>query len=327
MLPDGRNGSLPDGMKMSIMVSPDGAARIMRGGRIPLDRVLELARGGAKALPTFDLPGRIEATAVSTHEDLQSENVLARIEGADPARADEYVVMVAHLDHIGVNENAKPGEDAINNGALDNAAGVATMLEAARLFTMAENKPDRSILFIAVTGEEMGLLGSQSYVADPTVPLDHIVANISLDMPVPLYDFTDVVAFGSDHSSISDYVSKAGKAMDISLSPDPMPEEGIFVRSDHYSFAKAGIPSILLFTGYANGGENVWSDFFKNRYHQVGDDLSQDFHWNALARYAALNYRIANEIAEDDARPLWYQGDFFATAFDPGGTYAPAPRS
>ena len=321
---DGRNGSLPDGLKMSISVSPSGAEALFAGAPVALSDLVAMAQAG-EALPTFDMGASIEATAVSTHKDVTSPNVIGMLPGSDPEQADEYVLLVAHLDHVGYKANAKPGEDNIHNGALDNAAGVATMLEAARLFVEADNQPDRSIIFMAVTAEEKGLLGSEYYAAKPTVPIEDVVANISLDMPVPLYDFTDVVAFGAEHSSVSDYIRKAAATMDVSLSPDPMPEQGIFVRSDHYSFAKQGVPSILLFTGYANGGEEVWNDFFATRYHQVGDDLSQDFHWNALARYGALNYRIASAIAEDDARPLWYEGNFFGDAFDPDGERAPAP--
>lgn len=320
---EGRNGALPDGMTMAIRTSAKGAAAIMDGASVPLAELAAMAKDG-KALPRFDLPGTIKATATSTFEDFSAPNVMAKIEGADPARAGEYVVLLAHLDHVGIKKNAKPGEDNIHNGALDNAAGIATMLEAARMFSEAtgDARPDRTIIFAAVTAEEKGLLGSEYLVAHPTVPMDKVVGNLSLDMPVPLYDFADVVAFGAEHSSMADYIAAAGKTMGITLSPDPMPEEGIFTRSDHYSFAKAGIPSVLLFTGYGNGGEEVWADFFAHRYHQVGDDLSQDFHWNALARYAALNYRIANAIAEDDARPLWYEGNFFGNAFAPG-----APRA
>ena len=322
---DGRNGALPDGMQMSIQVSPTGAAALMEGAPVTLDQLMEMTRAG-DALPKFELPGRLKATAVSTFEDFTSPNVMAKIEGADPEQRDEYMVMVAHLDHVGHNENAKPGEDAIYNGALDNAAGVATMLEAARLFAETEGdaRPDRSVLFIAVTAEEKGLLGAEYFAAYPTVPLENIVADLSLDMPVPLYEFTDVVAFGSEHGTMEDYIAEAGASMGITLSPDPMPEQAIFVRSDHYVFAQEGIPAVLLFTGYGNGGEPIWADFFANRYHKPGDDLTQDFHWNALARYAALNFRIASAIAEDDDRPLWYEGNYFGNAFAPDAEKAPA---
>lgn len=322
--PDGRNGFLPVGLMMTINASPDGAAALFDGAPVALPQLLSMARNGDD-LPSFDLSGRMEATAISTFEDVTTPNVIGILPGSDPEQAGEYVLLVSHLDHLGYKKNAKPGEDNINNGALDNASGIATMLEAARMFVESDNQPDRSIIFMAVTAEEKGLLGSEYYAAMPTVPMNDIVANISLDMPVPLYDFTDVVAFGAEHSSVSDYIRDAAATMDVTLSPDPMPEQGIFVRSDHYSFAKEGVPSVLLFTGYANGGEAIWADFFANRYHKVGDDLSQDFHWNALARYAALNYRIASAIAEDDARPLWYEGNFFGNSFDPDGERAPAP--
>ena len=324
---NGLNGALAEGLDLSIRMSPAGAAALFEGADVSLEDLKAMALAN-QDMPSFVLPGSLEARAVSTHEDVETPNVMAMIPGADPDQADEYVVMVAHLDHVGVNENAAPGTDAIHNGALDNAAGVATMLEAARLFseTEGEARPDRSMLFIAVTAEEKGLLGAEYFAANPTVPIDSIVADLSLDMPVPLYDFTDVVAFGSEHSTMGDYISRAAATMDISLSPDPMPEQAIFVRSDHYVFAQYGIPAVLLFTGYANGGEEKFTDFFANRYHKPGDDLTQDFHWNALARYAALNFRIASEIAEDDGRPQWYAGNFYGEAFDPDGEKAPQPE-
>ena len=225
---------------------------------------------------------------------------------------------MGHLDHLGVRTDAKPGEDSIYNGAIDNAAGIATMLEAARAFAGSGKPPRRSVLFIANTGEERGLRGADYFATHPTVPADRIVAVVDLDMPMLLYDFTDVIAFGGDHSTVARDIAEAARSMGVAVSPDPMPEEAIFVRSDHYRFVTHGIPAILLMTGYANGGEKQWKRFFADIYHKPGDDVTQPIRWGQGARYAELNYRIARALADANQRPLWYQGDYFGDTFAPG---------
>jgi len=234
-------------------------------------------------------------------------------------------VLMAHLDHLGMKTDAKPGEDAIYNGALDNAAGVATMLEAARMFAAQPVRPKRSVLFIANTAEEKGLLGADYYANHPTVPGQSIVGLVDLDMPLLLYPFTDVTAFGADHSTIGATVSEAGKSMGVAVSPDPMPEEAIFTRSDHYMFVRRGVPAVLLMTGYANGGAEHWRAYLGKTYHSPQDDLAQKIDWNAGARYALLNYRIARSMADADRRPMWLQGDYFGDLFDPRGSRASKP--
>ena len=238
--------------------------------------------------------------------------------GSDPKLKSEYVAMMGHLDHLGLKKDAKPGEDNVYNGALDNASGVATLIEAARGFVESGKPPRRSVLFVVHTGEEMGLLGADYFASHPTVPIGQIVGGVDLDMPVPLYQFTDVVAFGGDHSTIGAAVAEAGKAMNISVSPDPMPEQAIFTRSDHYRFVERGVPAILLFTGYGNGGKEKFDDFFKNHYHSLSDDTKLPILWDAAARYAEFNYRIARQLADADARPMWYQGNYFGNLFAPG---------
>jgi Zn-dependent M28 family amino/carboxypeptidase len=225
---------------------------------------------------------------------------------------------MGHLDHLGVKEGAKPGEDAIYNGALDNAAGIATMIEAAREFVESGKRPRRSILFIANTGEEKGLLGADYFAWHPTVPIKQIVAAVDLDMPLLTYDFTNVVAFGAANSTVARTVAEAARGMGIAVSADPMPEQSIFVRSDHYQFVRRGVPAILLFTGYANGGKARWDHFFAKVYHRPNDDLKQPINWKAGARYAKLNYEIARALADSDARPRWYRGDYFGDRFAPG---------
>ncbi|MBB3765006.1 M20/M25/M40 family metallo-hydrolase [Sphingomicrobium lutaoense] len=313
----GRSNDLPGDLKARMVATDDAARNLFAGSGQDFAQLRAAAKSG-KRLPSFALAGTMSVQGSSTWEEFTAANVVARLPGTDPALAHEHVVMSGHLDHLGIDESR--GGDNIFNGALDNASGIATMLEAARLFAQKPEDARRSVLFIALAAEELGLQGASYYVANPTVPLDSIAAVVNLDMPVPLYDFNDVVAFGAAHNSVAETVAAAGAEIGISVSKDPMPEQAIFTRSDHYRFAQAGIPSILLFTGYGSGGEEQWSAFFKERYHRAGDDLTQPINWTALARYAELNYRIARRLARETHRPYWYEGNFFGDLFDPKGT-------
>ncbi len=263
----------------------------------------------------FALGTSVSMKGAVTQKDVMSPNVIGMIPGSDPARRNEYVVLSAHLDHVGVNERlVEEGKDGINNGALDNAAGVSTMLEAAR--RMLEGpRPARSVLFIALTAEEKGLLGADFFAHYPTVAKDGIAANVNLDMPVLLYSFTDVVAFGAERSSLGPIVEAAAGKIGVTLSPDPMPEQGLFTRSDHYRFVEQGVPSVFLVTGFANGGAEKFGEFLQTNYHKPSDDMSQPILFEDAARFADVNYMIALELANAKERPTWNDGDFFGDLF------------
>jgi hypothetical protein len=319
----GKAGSVPPGMRLTLSVSSDWAARLFDGAPKSLSAVRRQAKSNSKVGPRgFALRPSLSIVAESKWEDFTSPEVVGLLKGSDPSLAAEHVVLMGHLDHLGVRAEAKPGEDAIYNGALDNAAGIATLLEAARQFAAQPVRPKRSILFIANTGEERGLLGADYYAAHPTVPAASIVGVVDLDMPLLLYPFTDVIAFGADHSTIGAAVAEAGRPMGIAVSPDPMPEEAIFTRSDHYMFVRRGIPAVLLMTGHANGGKAHWDSFLSKTYHSPQDDLTQKIDWDAGARYALLNYRIARAMADAPHRPMWLRGDYFGDLFDPSGPRA-----
>ena len=314
----GQVGTQPANLRFTAAVSAAIAERLFEGAPRSLAAVrAQAARRGARPAG-FALRPRITVRASSDWQHFSSPEVIGLLPGSDPALRDEHVVLMAHLDHLGLNRAAKPGEDAIYNGALDNAAGIATMLEAAREFVQSGKPPRRSVLFIANTGEEIGLRGADYFATHPTVPIGRIVGAVDLDMPVPLYEFTDVVAFGGEHSTIARTIEKAARGMGMSVSPDPMPEQSIFVRSDHYQFVRRGVPAILLFTGYGNGGKAQWDHFFDRIYHTVRDDVRQPINWPAAARYARLNYEISRALADDDQRPRWYRGDYFGDRFAPG---------
>jgi len=180
--------------------------------------------------------------------------------------------------------------------------------------------PKRSIIFIALTGEERGLVGSDYYAHYPTVPSDSIVANVNLDMPLFLYPLADIIAFGAEHSSLEAVIDEAIAVEGFTLTPDPMPEEVIFIRSDQYSFVKQGVPSVFLVPGFTSSdpavdGEPLWRGFLKTYYHQPSDDMSRDFDWPSAVRFARANVRIGHAVAEDSERPTWNEGDFFGDKF------------
>jgi Zn-dependent M28 family amino/carboxypeptidase len=328
---DAAGGSSDDapGIRASASLNDPAAEALFASSGKTLAAIRKEAdrKGGRPKGFALKTQARITGESVSTR--VTSPNVAGILPGSDPALAAEVVVLSAHLDHIGISA-AKPGEpadaDRINNGALDNAAGIATMLEVARAAAQAKTPPRRSILFLAVTGEEKGLLGSDYYARHPTVPIGRIVGNVNLDMPLLLYPFTDVIAFGADHSTLGPLVAGAVRPMGVALAPDPMPGEAIFTRSDHYSFVRRGVPSVFLATGYANGGEKAWGAFLGTHYHRPGDDMSQAIDWQAGARFAEANYRIMRAMADADTPPLWYAGDFFGDLFAPQAARAAAPK-
>jgi len=284
------------------------AEALFKGSRRSLAAVMkEAARAGARPRG-FTLKPRLAFTQQSSTRRLTSPNVLAILPGSDPKLAGEYVVLMAHLDHIGVDPDREG--DKIHNGAMDNATGIATMLEVARAMAESPVKPRRSILFAAVTAEEDGLLGSQ-YLARNPVAGGEVVGVVNLDMPVLLYDFTDVIAFGAEHSTLGPIVERAAARMGVALIGDPLPQEGLFTRSDHYNFVREGVPSVFLMTGFAGEGRAQFTNFLRTHYHKPSDDLNLPIDWNAGAKFARINYLIAREIANGDARPLWYRDSFF----------------
>ena len=301
-------------LRMSL--SKASAERLFAGARQSFAAV-QAEAGKGRSPKGFALTGRLMVRATSKWEQFTSPQVIAMIPGSDPKLAAEHVALMGHLDHIGVRKDAKPGEDAINNGALDNASGIATMIETARAFVASGQRSRRSLLFLAVTGEEIGLLGSDYYAAHPTVPLSRIAALVNLDMPLLLYPFRDVIPFGAEHSNIVEAVDEAGRTMQVTPSADPMPEQGLFTRSDHYRFVIRGVPSVFLMTGYANGGEKIWKKFLGGGcYHAPCDDIAQGIDWESGARFGELNYRIARRLADAPARPRWHADSYFGKTFD-----------
>jgi Zn-dependent M28 family amino/carboxypeptidase len=303
------------------MLSHTAAEPLFENAPMNLQTLLENDTTG-EPLATFRLEGQVSMRQRSTHESITSPNVVAVLPGSDPLLANEYVVYTAHLDHIGElhTDGHEDGEkDIINNGALDNASGISVMLETARLFTQGE-PPRRSILFVAVTAEEKGLVGSEYFAMNPTVPVESIVSEVNLDMPLLLYDFGDVIAFGAEHSSLGETVREAAQSYATELSPDPFPEQNIFVRSDHYRFVQQGIPSVFLVTGMKSldgsvDTQPIFEGFLQAHYHKPSDDLDLPINYTAAARFTRINTKIGELLANDPNRPTWHEGDFFGRTF------------
>jgi hypothetical protein len=305
--------------------------RIKGGAYLPMESARKLFEGAQKSLDEvyaeleadqspmgFELPYAADLSRKSMHKTITSPNVVGIIEGSDPVLKDEYVVYSAHSDHIGIAKTVK--QDKINNGAMDNASGTAVMLETARLFSELSVKPKRSLLFVAVTGEEKGLLGADYFARNPTVPAGSMVANVNLDMPILTYEFADVIAFGANHSDMQSSVEAAAAKVGITLSPDPWPEQALFTRSDHYSFVKQGIPAVFLVPGLKAAdpnveGSKVFGQFLSTHYHQPSDDMNLPFNWTAATKFTSVNVEIGLTLADQQARPAWNQGDFFGDTF------------
>ena len=313
------DGGPVDGFPMLQAVAAVGVAAadlVFADGQRPAAELFDAARAGT--LRGFELPGTLLLAGRTTIGEMASRNVVARLPGTDDL-AGEQVVHTAHLDHVGMPAG-KEG-DRIHNGALDNALGVAIMLETAR--TLATTPTRRSQLFVALTGEEQGLLGAQWFVTradDAGTP----VANINIDMPVLLAPSTDIVAIGREHSSLGDAVVAVAEELGVEVSDDPFPEEVTFVRSDHYAFVRAGIPAIYLDGGVISAdGERdprrALAYYLRNCYHQPCDDATQPIQYDDAARLARVSAALATRIGNDDARPQWRDGDFFGERFAADG--------
>lgn len=242
-----------------------------------------------------------------------SPNVVGVIEGGDPALRDEVVVVSAHLDHIGVNEGPRRA-DRINNGALDNAMGVSTIIEAARHMA-STTRPRRTVIFLATTAEEDGLLGAQYFARNFGVDGRRIVANINIDMPVVLVPLRDVIAIGGDKSTLGADAAAAAADLGLGLAPDVYTRRGFFTRSDHYAFVEQGIPSIFTLVGPGGKGGEAFDRFMRLHYHKPTDDISLPINYEAAAQFAELNYRIIRRVADASAPPAWRADAYFGRAF------------
>ncbi|MBS1214930.1 MAG: putative aminopeptidase, partial [Proteobacteria bacterium] len=296
------------GLQLALVINPVRADRFFEGTGHTIGEILDLAHGG-KTLPKFPLAYSIRASLDVERTEATSDNAAALLPGRDPRLRDEYVVISAHLDHLGVG--APIQGDAVYHGAMDDASGVASLFEIAR--TMKASPPRRSVLFVAVTGEEKGLLGSQYFAAHPTVKPEAMVADLNLDMFLPLYPLRLLTVYGLDESSLGRDVRAVARAYAVGVQPDLQPERSIFIRSDQYSFIRAGIPSLLFGFGNVKGSreERLEREWLSNRYHSPADNAAQPVDLAAAARFNRLVAALATRVGNQAQRPQWNQSSFF----------------
>ena len=307
------------GIRGGAVLSERGAAVLFAGAPKSLDQIFATARSSKPQ--AFVLPVSAHIHTVAAQSAIHSPNIVAELKGTDPALRDQYVVYTAHVDHLGI---CPPVDgDNVCHGALDNASGTSTLLEIARAFTHLPQPPRRSVLFVFVTGEEMGLLGSDYFAHFPTVPLKSIVGNVNIDeAPGSYYSMKDVVVLGAEHSSMGGEVTAAAKTMGYDLTPDPMPEEVGFIRSDQYSFVLQGVPAVDVGDGIhatdpkINGFDTL-KKWMVTRYHTPLDNMDQPIDFDSMAKGAVMNFLVGYEVAQHDAAPTWNKDDFFGTTFGP----------
>ena len=307
------------GQQLAVAMNPARASKLFAGTGHTFEELLARVDAG-QSIPSFALSARLKATVRVERSEVESQNVAGILRGADPKRRGEYVVVSAHLDHVGVGEPING--DRIYNGAMDNASGIAAILEVAS--TLHENgvKPARSILFVAVTGEEKGLLGSLYFAAHPTVPLASIVANVNTDMFLPLFPLKTLMVLGLDESDLGQDVRATAKALGLTVQADPEPQRNRFVRSDQYSFIRYGVPALAMKVGYETNTPEaaIAAKWIAERYHAPSDDLNQPVDMSAAGKYVDVVRELAVRIANRPDRPRWNDSSFFKR-FAKGSTH------
>ena len=295
--------------KFAMTMNPVHADKLFAGSGHAFQEITAIL-GTDKVLPHFPLNITIRAKTAEKRSTAHSENLAGVLPGSDPTLKNEYVVISAHLDHLGIGEPVNG--DKIYNGAMDDASGIASVIEIARAMRDSGVKPKRSILFLAVTAEEKGLLGSEYFASHPTVK-GKIVADLNMDMYLPLFPLKYLEVQGLGESSLGDDVTAVGKDAGVTVQADKQPDHVRFIRSDQYSFIKQGVPSLAFKFGWLPGTpeEKLFNDWYKERYHGVKDDLSQPVDAAAAAQFNAILEQLALRVANADQRPTWNSDSFF----------------
>lgn len=298
------------GEQVAINVTARGADVLFGGSGHTMAEVNQLV-ADAKPLPRFALLGTLKANARLKRQTIASTNVAGMFEGSDPALKSEYVVMTAHLDHVGIGRAVNG--DALYNGAMDDASGVAAMIETARLLKASGVKTKRSVVFVAVTAEEKGLLGSRYFAGKPTVPFKQIVADINLDMFLPLYPLKVIEVQGLAESSLGEAAKAAAATMGVAVQTDREPAQNRFIRSDQYSFIRRGVPALAFKFGYEFGSpeETIRLNWVRDIYHKPSDDLNQPVNLEAAATFNRVIMALLQRVANDAVRPTWNPESFF----------------
>ncbi len=306
-----RHPALADdhGELFSATFNPAQAERLFDGSGHTFAEMLALA-DAQKPLPRFELTKSLRAKVVTENTHVESPNIAAVLEGSDPALKSQYVIVSAHLDHLGVGEPIHG--KTIYAGAMDDASGVATVLETARALTHGD-RPKRSVLFLVFTAEEKGLLGSRYFAGHPTVPEGSVIADLNLDMFMPIFALKKLHVQGLEQSTLGDEARSVGAAHHIEIAGDPEPDRNSFVRTDQYSFVQAGVPALAMKFGWTAGSPEykAWRAWLAERYHSTDDDLNQPVDLVAAAQFNAFFADLAREVANHAAQPHYLQTSFF----------------
>lgn len=298
------------GYPFSMYVNPEHAEKFFAGSGHTFQEVLG-ALNANKPLPHFPLAVKIRAQVSTKKWQLKSENLAGVLPGSDSKLKNEYVIVSAHLDHVGIGEPVNG--DKIYNGAMDDASGIASLIEIARGLHESGAKPKRSILFLAVTAEEKGLLGSKHFAEYPTVPAKSIVADLNMDMFLPLFPLKYLEVQGLGESTLGDDIRAVCRAAGVEVQADKQPDHNRFIRSDQYSFIKQGVPSLAFKFGWLPGTpqERIFNDWYKERYHGPADDANQPVDAAAAAQFNDILGKLALRVADATERPAWKSGSFF----------------
>ena len=296
--------------KIALAINPEHAEKFFAGSGHTFKEVLEAVDAG-KAAPHFPLAVKVRTRATVRVSETKSENIAGVYPGSDAALGKEYVVISAHLDHVGIGEPVNG--DKIYNGAMDDASGIASLIEIARALKESGAKPKRSILFVAVTGEEKGLLGSQYFAAHPTVPAGSIVADLNMDMFLPLFPLKYLEVQGLGESTLGVDIRAVCESAGVQVQADKQPDHNRFIRSDQYSFIKQGVPSLAFKFGWLPGTpqEKIFNDWYKERYHGPADDANQPVDAAAAAQFNDILGKLALRVADAQGRPAWKADSFF----------------
>jgi Peptidase family M28 len=302
------------GMQGWVMFNPARAAVLFEGAPHSFESILATLKEG-KALPRFELPAKMRLVTDAAVVSTKSENVIGILPGADRKLRGEHVVLSAHLDHLGVGSEGKEGSDGdrLYNGAMDNAAGIAGLLDIARDLQAKKTKPRRSLVFAAVTAEESGLLGSRALVSRAERKKLDMVANLNTDMFLPLFPLKSLTVFGLEESELGADVRAVAESLGVAVQTDPQPLRNRFIRSDQYSFVRAGVPALALKVGFSPDSPEaaIEKKWFAERYHAVGDDLDQPVDLGAMGKYSELLQRLTLRVADRDNAPAWNKGSAF----------------
>jgi Zn-dependent M28 family amino/carboxypeptidase len=298
------------GAQLSVTVNPASAEKFFAGSGHTFAEIAELGKD-RKPLPHFPLAVSLEAKTKVETQKVESANLVAKLPGSDPKLKDEYVVLSAHIDHVGIG--APINGDNIYNGAMDDGSGSALLIDEAAIFKKNPEKLRRSILLVFVTAEEKGLLGSKYFAAHPTVPPKSLVADVNVDMFLPIVPLKVMRVLGLDDSDLGDRVREISQSQGVKVQPDPEPLRNLFVRSDQYNFIRHGVPSIIMSVGSEPGSpeQKIFKDWLTNRYHAPSDDLNQPVDFDAAAKYEEIVRSLLIDIANDDHRPQWKPDSFF----------------